>query len=361
MDRRRDNICVSQLAAVVWVSALAAAVGVLPGVTARRAGMAGWLAPVLAAPALLAVSWLLWRVTGRGEQGLATALCRLLGGGAGRLLTIIYIMWALLAGAARLRLSAQRLMVTAQWGGGLWLFLPVIAFMVGWMAWGKLAAFARTAVLFRRGLLLTLGSVVVLTALQIRTENLLPLWLGDLASAGEAAVPTLGVLCVGVYGAFLLDGVDGAKGDGGRWTAHALGFCGVLALFLLAILGNLGSFLTAELEDPFITLSKNVGVEGAFQRVESLVSALWLLADLTLLTMLVWACRRGLDTVWPAIGGVKGAAGAAAVILAGAGTVFRDAASAQHFEQVTAPMGNLVLGLLVPTVLFVVLNVRKMR
>lgn len=359
MERHRDNICVSQLAAVVWVSVLAAAVGVLPGVTARRGGMAGWLAPLLAAPALLAASWLLWRVTGRGARGLADAFCGLLGDVGGRLLTIIYIMWALLVGAARLRLSGQRLLVTARRDGGLWLFLLVIAFMVGWIAWGKLAAFARTAVLFRRGLLLILGGVVVLTVFQIRKENLLPLWLGDLVSAGEAAVPALGVLCVGVYGAFLLDGVSGVKGDGGRWAAHALGFCALLALFLLTILGNLGSVLTARLEEPFITLSKNVGVEGAFQRVESLVSALWLLADLTLLTLLTWACRRGLDVVWPVLGGTRGVAVAAGAILVGACTIFRDAAAAQYFEQSTALLGNLVLGLLVPAVLFAVVKVRK--
>ena len=359
MDRHRDNISAGQLASMVWVAVLGAAVGVLPGIAARSGGMAGWLAPLLAAPALLAASWLLWRVTERGGQGLAAVFCRLLGGAAGRLLTIIYIMWGLLVGAARLRLSGQRLVVTGQRDGGLWFFLPVIAFMVGWMAWGKLAAFARTAVLFRRGLLLTLGGVVALTAFQIRKENLLPLWLGDLAAACRAAVPALGVLCVGVYGAFALDGVKGVKGDGGRWTAYTLGFCSLLALFLLAVLGNLGGPLTAELEDPFITLSKNVGVEGAFQRVESLVSALWLLADLTLLALLVWACRRALDDIWPAAGGVRSVMAAVALLLLGAGAVFPDAAAAQRFEQVVAPAGNLVLGLAVPAVLFLVLKVRR--
>lgn len=359
MDRRRDNVSVGQLASMVWVAVLAAAVGVLPGVAARNGGVAGWLAPLLAAPALLATGWMLWRITGRGERGLAAAFCRLLGGVAGRLLTIIYIMWGLLVGAARLRLSGQRLVVTGQRDGGLWFFLPVIAFMVGWMAWGKLAAFARAAVLFRRGLLLTLGGVVALTAFQIRKENLFPVWVGDLAWAGCAAVPALGVLCVGVYGGFVLDSVRGAEGDGRHWAAHTLGFCGVLALFLLAVLGNLGATLTAELEEPFITLSKNVGVEGAFQRVESLVSALWLLADLTLLALLVWACRRGLGEIWPAAGGARSVVVAAAALLAGAGVAFPDAAAARRFEQTAAPVGNLILGLAVPALLFVVLKARR--
>ena len=133
----------------------------------------------------------------------------------------------------------------------------------------------------------------------------------------------------------------------------------MLALFLLAVLGNLGAALTAELEEPFITLSKNVGVEGAFQRVESLVSVLWLLADLTLLALLVWACRRGLEDIWPAAGGPRSVVVAVAALLAWAGVAFPDAAAAQRFEQATAPVGNLILGLAVPALLFVVLKARK--
>ena len=89
------------------------------------------------------------------------------------------------------------------------------------------------------------------------------------------------------------------------------------------------------------------------------MSALWLLADLTLLTLLTWACRRGLDVVWPVLGGTRGVAVAVGAILVGACTIFRDAAAAQYFEQSTALLGNLVLGLLVPAVLFAVVKVRK--
>ena len=50
---------------------------------------------------------------------------------------------------------------------------------------------------------------------------------------------------------------------------------------------------------------------------------------------------------------------AVAALLAGAGVAFPDAAAAQRFEQATAPVGNLILGLAVPALLFVVLKARK--
>lgn len=330
--------------AAAWAAVLASAVGVLPGLCARMAGEGGWLAPLVALPAVLLLGRLLGALS---REGLAATFVRLLGAAAGKVLTIIYIMWALLLGCARLRLAGRRLLFTAQREAGLWFFLPVLAVMAAWLAWGKPGAFVRAAAVFSRILTLALGAVLVLTVFQVRRENLWPIWAGDILPVLRSAVPTLGVLCVGVYAAFLW---EGAPEQG--WKRKTVGGCAVLAVLQLSVLGTVGAELSAALEAPFITLSKHVGVEGAFQRVESLVSALWVLGDLTLLGLLLWACRCMVQTVCPDRDGRTVALAGAGLILAGAGLLFRDAALAQRFEYSVAPMGNLVLGAAVPTVLF---------
>ena len=71
---------------------------------------------------------------------------------------------------------------------------------------------------------------------------------------------------------------------------------------------------------PFSSLrSKSVGVEGAFQRVESVIVALWTLADLVLAALLLMAVRKGAACVPPLAGreGLCAAVGlGAAVVLA---------------------------------------------
>ena len=54
-----------------------------------------------------------------------------------------------------------------------------------------------------------------------------------------------------------------------------VGGCLLLALSQFVILGSLGATLAGRLDSPFFTLAKSVGVEGAFQRVESVITALW--------------------------------------------------------------------------------------
>lgn len=340
---KTGGMTAGRLTAAAWAAVLAPAVGTLPGVAARIAGEGAWLAPLVALPAALALGCVLERLA-RG--GLAEAFVRLLGTIPGRALIIIYIMWALVLAGARLRLSGQRLLFTAQYEMGLWFFLGVLAAVVGWLAWRKTDAFVRAAALFFRILTLTLIAVLGLTVVRIRTENLFPLWVGDALAVLKAVVPTLGMLCYGVYAAFLWEG-----GETHGWKRRTAGGCAVLALLLFAVLGNMGAELTGLLEDPFITLSKYVGVEGAFQRVESLVSALWLLGDLALLGLLLWAVRRMMAVLRPGWNGKLVVLAGTVAVLLETGIVFRDVVWAQRFERELAVLGNLLLGASVPVIL----------
>ncbi len=326
----------------VWGAVLSPAVAILPVLAARQGGQGGWLAPLIALPGLLLLVPA-WGALSRRKDAV------------GRLLTIIYIMWALALACARLRLSVQRLQFTAQRETSLWVFLPVLAAAAAWLAWGKVDAFVRAAAVFGRILTLALLVLLALTLFQIEPENLFPLWAGDVLPALKAAAPTLGVLCYGVYGVFLWDEMDGTP-----VKRRAGGGCVLLALLLLSVLGNLGAPLAAALEDPFLTLSRRVGVEGAFQRVESLVSALWLLGDLALLGLLLWACRYLIGRLVPRWNGKWVALGGAVIVLFGAALAFRDAIFAQWFEYTLAPLGNLVLGGAVPCVALL-LERRKLR
>lgn len=334
-----------QLWGAAWAAVLAPGVSVLPGLCARQAGEGGWLVLLVALPAVLLIGRTLVCLS---RDGFAKVILESMGPLLGRLITIIYVAWALLLGSARLRLSGQRMMFTARQEMGVWFFLVVLAAACVWLAWRGTAVFVRAAAVFSRILTLALVGVLVLTVSQIRVEHLWPLWKEDILPVLRGAVSALGVLCYGVYAAFLNDDAE----ESGVCAGRAVWRCGLLALLQVAVLGNLGAELAGRLADPFLTLSKHVGVEGAFQRVESLVGALWLFADLALIGVLLLACRRMTEISaprWP-VGRTILACGAA--LLLGSGLLFRDAALAQRFEYEVAPLGNLVLGALVPAAVF---------
>ena len=69
--------------------------------------------------------------------------------------------------------------------------------------------------------------------------------------------------------------------------------CGVLlgAVGVL-ILGRFGAGLVGRIERPFFQMVSGLGLEGAFQRLEQLASALWALGDLALLGFLLLCLSR---------------------------------------------------------------------
>ena len=150
--KNNDHISRTQLMTMVWAGLLAPAAELLPSLTLPAAGKGAWLAPLAAAPLALVSGWLLGRLS--GGRGLAFAFCERLGRAGGNLLLIIYIVWAELLLAIRLRACAQRLLASGYRDGSLIFFLAALALMALWMGTGRLAPFARAAQLFLVVLLL---------------------------------------------------------------------------------------------------------------------------------------------------------------------------------------------------------------
>ena len=325
-----------QTGAWTWGGVLALSVAVLPGVVAQADG-GGWIAPVLVLPGLLLVERLLKPV---GTDGLACGLCRLLGVGLGRALTIIYIMWATILGGTQLWGSVRRAQHVAVPAYAAWVWAAGMVLLALWLVRGKAAACPQWAGLMLNGLLAILGGITLLALVQVRSENLLPLWMGGKKLAGAASV-TFGLLCVRIYGAFV------PGGAGRRGVGYPALVCALLGGLLLAVQGNLGTALAARLEDPALTLSRNVGIEGAFQRAESLLTAALLVADLVLVTLLLRASVLAAQQAWQTYhsGWILPTMGAIMFVIA---ALPIEKPYVQQFRQQIVPGVNFVLGLIVP-------------
>ena len=346
---RADSISRTQLMALLWAGIMAPAAELLPGLLLPNAGRNSALAVALAAPLILAGGWLLNRVGANG--GLARGITDTLGPWMGRGIILLYMVWAQLLLTQRLWSCARRLLASGSRDGSLWFFLIAAAGMLGWIGHGKLGAFARAGQIFMAALLTAALVVLGLSLGQARLEHLLPLewaWGKTAISALEAA----GVLGWGFFAAFLLGAVkDQGEARGWHWLFWGLGGTLLLAAAQAIILGNLGTGLAMQLDNPFFALAKSVGIEGAFQRVESIIAALWTFADLVMGGVLVFAVqemgRASLPSnvqKWLPIASVVLAAMGGLVLLSKTGV-------GDMLGQQIIPLGNLVLGFAVPGVL----------
>ena len=346
----QDKISRTQLMALLWAGVMAPAAELLPALLLPGAGRGAWLAVILAAPLVLAAGWLMGSLA--GEDGLAQNAVRILGKWPGGAVLLLYIVWALILLSLRLRLCAQRLLASGERDGALWFFLLAAAAVLLWMGRGKLAPFARAGQLFLTALLVTAGTVLVLSLFQAKPERLFPLWWPQAGPVLRAALSAAGVMGWGLFLPFLMGDVrDQGENKHWHWLFWGLGGALLLATAQAVILGNLGAELAARLDNPFFALAKSVGVEGAFQRVEGVVTALWTFADLTMGGVLVFALRAMAAELLPekALPWVPWAA--VPLGTAGAFILFPALGTAEDWNRRMVPMGNLVLGFLLPLLL----------
>ena len=339
-----EGISRTQLASLVWAGVLAPAAELLPGITLPAAGKGAWLAPLAALPLVLAGGWLLGRL-GEGP-GLAGRLAE---SGVGKAILILYMVWGELLLTLRLRLCARRLLDAGRRDGALWFFLLAVAAVVLWMGLGQLSAFARAGQFFL-AILLTAGGVVLLLSLtQTRPERVLPLWVEDIPGVLSSALPAAGTLGWGLYGTFLLGETEGEDTRGRRhWLAWGVGGCLLLTLAQYVILASLGQELSGRLDNPFFTLAQSVGVEGAFQRVESVVTAIWTLADLAMAGVLLFSLRSMAAALrWRE----KRIAVLGLVLAAALALLFFSDRRAAAWGRTVVPFGNLILGLALPALM----------
>ena len=110
----------------------------------------------------------------------------------------------------------------------------------------------------------------------------------------------------------------------------------------------MGTALAGRLDDPFFALAKSVGIEGAFQRVESVIVAVWTLADLILAALLLFSLRKGAECV-PLLKERDRQTAAAALLLAvvlALGLFSRE--RAVRWSREVVPWVNLLLALGIP-------------
>jgi len=265
---KQEILSRGQWGALLWLAALAPAAELLPGISLPQAGRGAWLSPLAALLFLLPILWLGRRGDARDFRGSFL----------GKAVLTLCALWMELLAALRLGLCARRMLWAGERDGAVWYFLLTLAAIALWMGEGRLNALGRAGQIYLVLLLSAAALVLGLSIPQVRADRVLPVWTGDVIPILRTGLSTAGILGWAALPMLLLPAQERKGRNILLWGA---GGCVLLALAQVIIIGNLGSGLAARSDSAFFALTKSVGVEGAFQRVESVVAALWMLSDLT--------------------------------------------------------------------------------
>lgn len=296
-----DKLSPRQVSAAVLVGGLSTGAALAGGVDWR------WLLACL--PFGLAAGWLLLRRVGRRRPG--------------PVLRAVYAGWAAVLMSVTLLRTAERLQAAAGGRGDVGWLLVLLALPLLWMGWGKAAAFFRAVEILWLAVGVAAAAVLLLGAPRVN-------WAWALERGGgwreSLAAGTL-VLSTGLFAIPYLYKVEAEPGGVHRGLVW-LGALGALsAAFAALTAGLLSPAVAAALDGPFFAAA---GLLGDSARLEGLISALWLLPDLTLAGLL---SRTWGEKQWPALG-----------VLAALGLALTGATAALGVE--TLALGCLVLAAL---------------
>ena len=252
-----EKLSPRQLAVAVLVGGLSAG--------AAAAGRADWRWLLACVPPGVLAGWLVLRRV--GHRPLHPAL------------RAIYGLWAAVLMAGALERTAGRIWSAAGGQGDVRWLLVLLALPLAWMGWGKPAAFFRAVEIFWLASGVTAAAVLLLGAPRIN-------WSWALEPAGgwtESVGAGVTVLSTGLFAIPHLYKVEEEPGGAHRGLMW-LGALGLLsALLALLTAGLLSPGVAARLDGPFFAAA---GLLGDSARLEGLISALWLLPDLTLIGLL---------------------------------------------------------------------------
>ena len=314
------------------VTALLPAMMSLLSPLSRTAGRLAWLAPALALP----VGLVLCRVWGSARgRGLPALLEGGFGKWGGRLAELAYLLWGLLLLSVSARRYAARLLTTASGENARWLYLAAALALALWLGREDGRVFLRAGRLFSAAVGAAALLAVVLTLPALDWKNLWPPARPDWAGLPLAALRVLALTGYGVYGLCL------PEGERRRWPWAALG-CGGFAALLLAVLGAFGPALAGKMEEPFLLLLEGAAVPGVFWRGEAALAAVLILADVTLLALLVRGCGAMWRRLAPALRG-RG------LWLMAAAAFWRAGAEPAAGEGEILLWGGLLMGLALPS------------
>lgn len=283
---KQEPLSPAQLQILIWAGLLAPVAEALPKLLLPDAGRNAWMSVLVGG--LLALG--LGRLLSTCGSCPARRLKEGLGRTGGTLALLLYIGWTQLLLALRLGLCADRLLLWGGRDGSRLFFLVVLTLLLLRLALSPLTAFARAGQIFFVALAAAALLILALALPAARPQRLLPMRPTPLSSALTAA----GLLTAWAGPAvFLPVAYEGRPYKMRRDLLAVL----LMTVGQAVILANLGAGLSEQVEVPFFTLAKSVGVEGAFQRAESAVAALWIFADLVLAGLLVNAQRQMLREV----------------------------------------------------------------
>lgn len=289
---KNELISREQFIAICFLAVLSPVIRTIPSRTAEFAGVFSWISVILAILPLFLLLMLmlgLQKTLAYGE-GMSDVFLRVLGKHFGRALLLLFALWLIFYAGFTMRSAATRFVSTIYPMASPLSFIPAMGILALITALGSVKALGRTALFLVPILVLTLA---VIFAFAVPDADFSAFYLPQMSQAGSiitGSLPTINALSIVCYFAFLEGYVPHESLRLQVLGKYALISLALVLLLVISVIGSFGQTLTAQINNPFFVMVRNLRFLGTLERLEALVIAIWFFTDYVLISALIHVC-----------------------------------------------------------------------
>ncbi|HYF82514.1 MAG TPA: GerAB/ArcD/ProY family transporter [Clostridia bacterium] len=287
MKASKDKISVRQLLFVFTIIVSSPATRFLPKYAAAKAAQAGWLSPVVCIVPFIALIFMIDSILKKYKgQSMSEVINILLGKYLGKLVLVIYLLWAVWLSAMYMRYYAERLTssIYPNINNNVLIILTLIP--IAYILRSGFTVIARMCEI----LLPFIGAMLVMLAAfllpSIRVDNVLPISFNDVVPIVEASLGSTAILSYLFLLFFLSGKVVNMKSF--KTFGYIATYINVSSLMLVIFItiGVLGNSVAQRAPMPVLITVKQVSLMDTIENIEAIIIAIWIFADFTLISTL---------------------------------------------------------------------------
>lgn len=356
----RDKISAYQLMLLFIMCTFSPAIRLFPSVAARTAKQAAWLSPIVSAVALLVVVFIVQSFFKKNNNlNLTDVYLKTLGKLPGYLVIVLYLFSILILLAMYTRYYAERIVSSIMPSTSIRFFIIVMLVFVFYIVRGGLVALARFNEMVSIVFIALLGLSIFMALFNVQITNLLPISTLDIMPVFRTTPTILAIWCYFLFMFFFADRVND-KEHIKRLGIKTTVFVTISSVMIIIItVGTLGSSLAERVMLPYFLSIKEISILNTLERLESITLSLWVAADCIIISVFTYVVLSILKTLFR-LTATKELTGPVILITYVLSLALaRNRFELENFSEKVMVFINVVLGFVIPVIVFVAGKIRK--
>ncbi len=284
MKASKDKISVKQLLFVFTVIVSSPATRFLPKYAAAKAAQAGWVSPIVSVIPFIGLILIIDSLMKKYEgQSMSGVIENIMGKYLGKLVLVIYLLWAILLAALFTRYYVERLTssIYPNINNNVLILLTLIP--IAYILRSGFTVIARMCEILLPAMLFMMA---IFLLARIRPDNVTPVYFNDIIPIVKASFGSTAILSYLFLLFFIGDRVVNMKSF--RFFGYVATYINISSLMLVIFIaiGVLGNSVVQRAPMPVLVTVKQVSLMDTIENIEAIIIAIWIFADFALISSL---------------------------------------------------------------------------